>query len=212
MEDELALWSARFEALKDGKTKVMTTTLFTTPEDRDGMIQSGMEVGARESWDNLAELLEKEKQMANNMQASQEPAQPGADLKKLDRLVGTWTVSGPTIRGQIKFEWMDGGFFLMQHVDFEHDGHKIKGIEIIGHERKFGSEPGKDIKSRFYDNEGNTLDYVYELEGDTLTIWGGEKGSPAFYRGKFSADGNSNSGKWEWPDGGYEATMTRVKK
>ena len=24
-----------------------------------------------------------------------------------------------------------------------------------------------------------TLDYVYEVDGDTLTIWGGEKGSPA---------------------------------
>jgi hypothetical protein len=52
---------------------------------------------------------------------------------------------------------------------------------------------------------------VYELEGDTLTIWGGEKGSPAYYVGKFSADGNTMTGAWEWPGGGYESTATRVK-
>jgi hypothetical protein len=58
---------------------------------------------------------------------------------------------------------------------------------------------------------GNTLDYVYELEGDTLTIWGGEKGSPAYFRGTFSADGNSCAGAWVYPGGGgYESTMTRV--
>jgi hypothetical protein len=36
---------------------------------------------------------------------------------------------------------MDGGFFMMQYVDFEQDGHSIKGLEIIGHLRPFGEEP-----------------------------------------------------------------------
>jgi hypothetical protein len=54
------------------------------------------------------------------------------------------------------------------------------------------------------------LDYVYELDGDTLTIWGGEKGSPAYYRGTFSEDGNSATGAWVYPGGGYESTMTRI--
>jgi hypothetical protein len=73
------------------------------------------------------------------------------------------------------------------------------------------SVPSQDIKSRFYDNTGNTLDYVYELEGDTLTIWGGERGSPAYFKGAFSDDGDTVSGGWVYPDdGGYESTMTRV--
>jgi hypothetical protein len=75
-------------------------------------------------------------------------------------------------------------------------------MEIIGHLRPFGEPPSPDIHSRFYDNTGNTLDYVYELEGDTLIIWGGEKGSPAYYRGTFSPDGNSHSGEWVYPGGG----------
>jgi uncharacterized protein YndB with AHSA1/START domain len=44
---------------EDGKTRVTTTSLFESKEDRDGMIQSGMEEGATESYDRLAEYLEK---------------------------------------------------------------------------------------------------------------------------------------------------------
>ncbi len=138
--------------------------------------------------------------------------EPSAELKKLDRLVGTWQVTGGAV-GTVTYEWMEGGFFLMQQVDLDHGGHRIKGLEIIGNERVFGAtEPGEDLKSRFYDSEGNTLDYVYELEGDTLTIWGGEKGSPAYFRGTFSADGRRMEGGWVYPGGGgYESNMTRVK-
>ena len=45
--------------LPDGKTKGVTTAVFDTLEDLDGMIQSGMEDGAVESWDRLTELVEK---------------------------------------------------------------------------------------------------------------------------------------------------------
>jgi hypothetical protein len=129
----------------------------------------------------------------NNTQAHQQPPQPNPNLKNLgDKLVGTSQMSGE-VQGRVSFEWMEGGFFLIQHVDLEQHGQRIKGIEIIGHEKPFGSEPSEEIKSRFYSNTGDTLDYVYELEGDTLTIWGGERGSPAYYRGTFSDDGNTLS-------------------
>jgi hypothetical protein len=152
--------------------------------------------------------------MANDntdAQAHQQPPEPNTDLKSLDRLVGTWEVSGGA-QGRVRFEWMEGGFFLLQHVDLEQYGQKVKGIEVIGHDRPFGEEPGQEIKSRFYDNMGNTLDYVYELEGDTLTIWGGEKGSPAYSKGTFSDDGDTLLSEWVYPGGGgYRSTMTRVK-
>lgn len=146
-----------------------------------------------------------------NTQAPYQAAEPNPDLKSLEKLVGTWKVSGG-VQGTITYDWMDGGFFLMQHVDFEHDGHRIKGLEIIGHPRPFGAEPSADIRSRFYDTEGNTLDYVYELTGNTLMIWGGEKGSPAYFEGTFSANGTTCTGGWVFPGGGgYETTMTKVK-
>jgi hypothetical protein len=140
-----------------------------------------------------------------------QPPTPGPDLRALDRLVGTWTISGGA-QGTAAYEWMEGGFFLLQRVELDQHGMKVKGMEVIGHERPFGAEPSADIRSRFYDNMGNTLDYVYELEGDTLTIWGGEKGSPAYYQGRFSEDGDTITGAWVYPGGGgYESTATRVK-
>ncbi|MCC2627705.1 MAG: activator of ATPase 1 family protein [Thermomicrobiales bacterium] len=39
----------------DGKTMVSSTALFDSVEDRDGMLESGMESGAIESWDRLEE-------------------------------------------------------------------------------------------------------------------------------------------------------------
>jgi hypothetical protein len=147
----------------------------------------------------------------NDVQAYEQPPQPSLDLKSLgNRLVGTWEVSGGA-QGRVTYEWMDGGFFLIQRVELEQYGQKVRGIEVIGHLRPFGAEPSEDIKSRFYDSMGNTLDYVYELEGNTLTIWGGEKGSPAYFKGKFSDDDDTQSGEWVYPGGGgYESTMTRV--
>jgi uncharacterized protein YndB with AHSA1/START domain len=41
----------------DGKTTVTATDLFDSVEDRDGMLQSGMETGAVELFDRLEELL-----------------------------------------------------------------------------------------------------------------------------------------------------------
>ncbi|MDZ4720358.1 MAG: hypothetical protein SH847_18035 [Roseiflexaceae bacterium] len=137
--------------------------------------------------------------------------QPYAGLKSLNKLVGTWNVSGPDIKGQVIFEWMEGGFFLIQHVGFVHTGRRIAGIEIIGYELPFGAEqPSEQIKSHWFGSGGETFEYTYEADDETLTIWGGEKGSPAYYKGIWSADGNTNAGAWVYPNGGYESTLTRV--
>jgi hypothetical protein len=151
--------------------------------------------------------------MANEDASSRpQPPQPDAALKALERLLGTWRVAGGA-EGQVSYKWLEGGFFLVQHVDLEQDGQRTKGVEIIGRERKFGeATPSEDIKSRYYDDQGNTFDYVYDLEGDTLTIWGGERGSPAYFRGEFSAEGNTLTGGWVYPGGGgYDSTMIRVR-
>ena len=42
---------------QDGKTTLVNTVRFESVEDRDGMLQSGMEAGATETLDRLAEYL-----------------------------------------------------------------------------------------------------------------------------------------------------------
>ncbi|KAA6223256.1 hypothetical protein CP973_16240 [Streptomyces albofaciens JCM 4342] len=142
---------------------------------------------------------------------TEQSAGPDEQVGALDRLVGRWRVEGGA-GGTVTYRWLDGGHFLVQEVDLTQDGRRVTGLEVIGREKPFGAEtPGDEIMSRFYGSEGHTFDYVYEIEGDTLTIWGGEKGSPAHFKGTFAADGNSLSGAWVYPGGGgYDSTMTKV--
>jgi uncharacterized protein YndB with AHSA1/START domain len=44
---------------EDGKTTVTSTSRFSSQEDRDGMLQSGMEEGANQSHDALDAYLAK---------------------------------------------------------------------------------------------------------------------------------------------------------
>lgn len=147
--------------------------------------------------------------MADDTSQKNSPVKPSDAMRALDRLVGTWQLSGDTT-GKATYEWMEGGFFLLQHLDMTVFGHRVQALEVIGHRRPFGQEPSADIHSQVYDTEGNTLDYVYELEGDTLTIWGGQKGSTSYFKGKF-IDADTNEGEWFYPGGGYKSTMKRVQ-
>jgi uncharacterized protein YndB with AHSA1/START domain len=67
---ERIVWTFEFEGMpghvsvdtltleeQDGKTKLTATSVFDSVEDRDGMLKSGMEEGAAETWDRLAEYL-----------------------------------------------------------------------------------------------------------------------------------------------------------
>jgi uncharacterized protein YndB with AHSA1/START domain len=69
---ERIVWTFEFEGMpgnisvdtmtlteEDGKTTITATSLYDTVEQRDGMLQSGMETGAAETYDRLAELLAK---------------------------------------------------------------------------------------------------------------------------------------------------------
>ena len=200
-----------FKAVGDNKTEMTVTEYGYASDQVVEMSKQGLEQCLDKMAAALAKHVTQTKKENDYTQASQQSPKPSADLKSLNRLVGTWKVSGEA-QGQISYEWKEGGFFLVQHFDLLHGGRKIKGIEIIGHLQRLGEEPSKEIRTRVYSFlDGLTLDYVYELVDNTLTIWGGEKGSLAYYKGKFSDDGNTLTGGWVWPGGGYKTTSTRVK-
>ncbi|MGZ7108947.1 MAG: SRPBCC family protein [Methanobacterium sp.] len=49
----------KLEALPGNRTKIVDQSVFQSVEDRDGMMQSGMEEGVNDSYERLDELLEK---------------------------------------------------------------------------------------------------------------------------------------------------------
>ncbi len=55
----MILETAKFEALPGDRTKLTDQSVFQSVEDRDGMVQSGMEEGVNDSYERLDELLEK---------------------------------------------------------------------------------------------------------------------------------------------------------
>jgi uncharacterized protein YndB with AHSA1/START domain len=57
MPGHVVIETMTLEDLGDGRTKLVTTSLFHTTEERDGMLQSGMEQGVNQSYAALDELL-----------------------------------------------------------------------------------------------------------------------------------------------------------
>ena len=139
-------------------------------------------------------------------EVSKPAPKPHARLRTLDRLVGSWKLSGPEMQGEVTFEWLAGGFFLVQHGTIEIWGRKIIFVEYIGCDAKSGT-----LVSHLFDNFGDLFTYVWEIDEDDLTIWFGRKDSDNHFNGKFTNNGDSYSGAWQWPGGGYQTTATRVK-
>ena len=57
MPGHVAVETATLEDLGDGRTKLVSTSLFHTVEDRDGMLSSGMESGVTQSYAALDNLF-----------------------------------------------------------------------------------------------------------------------------------------------------------
>jgi hypothetical protein len=146
--------------------------------------------------------------VTNDREPEEQEGQPSGlhpAFRQLEPLLGRWHVTGENITGQVTFAWLEGGFFLMQHVDLVHDGRPITGIEYIGY------DPASDtLRSHYFGNQSEVFEYTWEIVGDSLTIWGGERGSDFHYSGQLSVDGNTNAGRWQWPGGGYASTMARI--
>lgn len=144
---------------------------------------------------------------------SKQPATPNPALKALDVMVGTWNLVGrdfttkEEIRRRSTFEWMEGGFFLAHRFHINYADRMFAGIEYIGYDEKSGH-----LKTHVFSTQDpNPLEYTWEVDEETFTNWFGDVGSSNRYNGNFSEDHNELIGQWEWPGGGYEATMTRMK-
>jgi hypothetical protein len=93
----------------------------------------------------------------------------------------------------------------------ETDGHPQVGAEYIGYDTAAGS-----LRSMLFSDEGPgpfcpfALEYFWQVDGDSLTIWHGYRDSPARFTGSIDRAARRVSGAWEWPGGGYTAVSTRT--
>ena len=55
----VTLETVRLEALPEGRTRLISQSVFQSVADRDGMLQGGMEEGVNDTYDRLEELLKK---------------------------------------------------------------------------------------------------------------------------------------------------------
>lgn len=135
-------------------------------------------------------------------------------LDALDVLVGTWSVESCGLDGaepvttSVTRRWLPGRHFLVQEVL---DSGGDVSTEYIGFDHRRG-----EIRSMLFGADGPgpfcsfALDYVWDIDGDHLTIWHGDRGSPARFIGDIDRPAGVVSGRWEWPGGGYLATATRT--
>ena len=152
-----------------------------------------------------------------NEQTMQMPA-PDPALKRLERLVGSWTITGCTldsdednISGKVAFEWLPGGFFLQQRIEMDFAGFvEIESLELIGYDPSTQA-----FSSNAYSNLAPfALPYQWDLQDNVLRI----STEASKFEGIFSEDGDTFSGGWrpipgmEGPGNiPYDISGTRVK-
>lgn len=120
----------------------------------------------------------------NNAMAGHLPKTPNAALRGFDKVIGTWEISGPDVKGTVTYEWMEGGFFAIQRFDLVQGGFHAKGIEYTGFDEDTGT-----LRSRLMGTDGSRFMYTYVFDGDKWYYYFGEKGADDFSLGTFVQPG-----------------------
>lgn len=140
---------------------------------------------------------------------------PDAQLTFLSPLVGTWQLTGQEfdngtqITGQLTFEWMEGGKFLLQHADIHYGNDNFRGTHYIGYPIDWDGTQSAECISTFFDTVGNQYKYIWEFDGKHLRTLHGDNGVYGELNGTLSDDGKTLPIKVTWDGGGYDATLTK---
>jgi len=137
--------------------------------------------------------------------ASPKPS-PTAQHKALELFVGKWNITGVQLESRVgppaeisgteRFEWLEGGLFLVHHFDAQVGGAPAACIEVIGYDAETGTYP-----AHTYYNNGRQAEWeLAERDGSwTLTGEYPMPDGPAQVRCtiEFGDEGNTRAGKWE---------------
>lgn len=124
--------------------------------------------------------------------AQEAAPKPVPEHKKLDMLAGSWVVEGDVkpnpmgpggkITENEKCEWMEGGFFLVCHVDFQSaNSGNGSGLSVLGY-----SSGDKAYTYREFNSWGEFEDSRGTLDGDTWTWTSDDKMGDTMVKGRFT--------------------------
>lgn len=142
---------------------------------------------------------------------------PGPGHRALDVFVGTWRTEGVVratadapafpFTAEDRYAWMEGGFFLLHHVDARMGGERLRALEVIGYDAATETYP-----MHSYDSAGNAGTHRGRLRDGEWTF----TGAAERFTGRFADDGHTLSGLWERSDDGttwepwMDVTLTRA--
>ena len=123
--------------------------------------------------------------------AQMEAPKPGPELKKLDVLTGSWTMDGDMKPGPMgpggkitendKCAWMEGGFFVVCHSDFQSSMGNGVAISIMGY-----SPDDKAYTYREFNSMGEFDDSKGTIDGDTWAWTNEQKMNGVTLKGKYT--------------------------
>jgi hypothetical protein len=96
---------------------------------------------------------------------------------------------GTVIHGQVTFEWLEGGFFLIWHAHYDHtdipDSIAILGCDDTGDLRN----PSGGCSLHYFDQRGVTRLYHLSAEAGVWRFWRDSPGFSQRFAGTLSPDG-----------------------
>ena len=109
-------------------------------------------------------------------------------LEPFDALVGTWDTEAThplidtVVPGSITFEWLEGGHYLIQRSQNDHEL-LPDAITVIG-----APEEGAGLVMEYFDSRGVRRTYGISLEDGMLRIWRDAPGFDQRYSAKLADD------------------------
>ena len=125
-------------------------------------------------------------------------------------LVGDWTTQAThvalsgTLHGRVRFEWLAGERFLLQHAATDHPD-VPDALSVIG-----VMEGDQHLSMQYFDSRGVHRIYRIAFDGTELWIWRDAPGFAQRSTARLSSDGLSLEGVWELneKDQGFRHDMT----
>ncbi len=148
------------------------------------------------------------------------PQNPNPALQDLKGFVGNWTMelsnasflpnSADTVKGQVSFEWLEEGAFLVMYM-----GNKPSGTpDAIWLVSRDASTSNYIVL--YYDTRKVSRVYEMSFSDRTWKIWRNSPGFSQRFAGKLSEDDNLITAYWEKSSDGltwehdFDVTYTRV--